>query len=68
VLVLLYEAQGRTIDTRLIVFLGILVAFNSALRFIEVAIPGPGVFQPDLFLIISPVTLSVQILAFSWER
>jgi energy-coupling factor transport system substrate-specific component len=36
----------------LIALLGILVAINSALRFIETAIPGPGGFSPIFFLII----------------
>jgi energy-coupling factor transport system substrate-specific component len=52
ILVLLYEAQGQTSNTRLLALLGILVAINSALRFLEVAIPGPGGFSPIFFLII----------------
>jgi energy-coupling factor transport system substrate-specific component len=51
-LVLLYEAQGQMTNTKLIALLGILVAINSALRFIETAIPGPGGFTPIFFLII----------------
>ena len=51
-LVLLFEAQGPIINTKLIALLGILVAINSALRFIETAIPGPGGFTPIFFLII----------------
>jgi len=50
--VLLYEAQGQAINTKLIALLGVLVAINAALRFIEVAIPGPGGFSPIFFLII----------------
>jgi energy-coupling factor transport system substrate-specific component len=50
--VLLYESQGQTINTKLIALLGVLVAINAALRFIEVAIPGPGGFSPIFFLII----------------
>jgi len=50
--VLLYEAQGQGVNTKLIALLGVLVAINSALRFIEVAIPGPGGFSPIFFLII----------------
>jgi energy-coupling factor transport system substrate-specific component len=49
---LLYEAQGQMVNTKLIALLGILVAINSALRFIETAIPGPGGFTPIFFLII----------------
>jgi energy-coupling factor transport system substrate-specific component len=51
-LVLLFEAQGSMANTKLIALLGILVAINSALRFIETAIPGPGGFTPIFFLII----------------
>ena len=51
-LVLLFEAQGPMVNTKMIALLGILVAINSALRFIETAIPGPGGFTPIFFLII----------------
>src|SRR4030043_760121 len=51
-LVLLVEAQGPLMNTKLIALLGVLVAINSALRFIETAIPGPGGFTPIFFLII----------------
>src|SRR5665647_3413703 len=51
-LVLLFEAQGPIVNTKLVALLGILVAINSALRFIETAIPGPGGFTPIFFLII----------------
>lgn len=51
-LVLLFEAQGPFVNTKLIALLGILVAINSALRFIETALPGPGGFTPIFFLII----------------
>ena len=51
-LVLLFEAQGPMVNTKLIALLGVLVAINSALRFIETAIPGPGGFTPIFFLII----------------
>jgi energy-coupling factor transport system substrate-specific component len=52
VVVLLFEVQGQAVDAKLIALLGMLVAINSALRFIEVAIPGPGGFSPVFFLII----------------
>ncbi len=52
VVVLLFEAQGQMVNTKLIALLGVLVAINSALRFIETAIPGPGGFTPVFFLII----------------
>ncbi len=51
-LVLLFEAQGPMANTKLVALLGILVAINSALRFIDIAIPGPGGFTPIFFLII----------------
>lgn len=51
-LVLLVEAQGRAANARLVALLGVLVAINSALRFLETAIPGPGGFSPIFFLII----------------
>lgn len=44
--VLIIEAQGKLMNTKLIALLGVLVAINSALRFIETAIPGPGGFTP----------------------
>jgi len=50
--VLIIEAQGKLLNTKLIALLGVLVAINSALRFIETAIPGPGGFTPIFFLII----------------
>lgn len=49
--VLLIEAQGMSSNARFIALLAILVAFNSALRFLEVALPGPGGFTPIFFLI-----------------
>jgi energy-coupling factor transport system substrate-specific component len=52
VLVLLFEVQSQSVDAKLIALLGMLVAINSVLRFIEVAIPGPGGFSPIFFLII----------------
>jgi energy-coupling factor transport system substrate-specific component len=51
-LVLLFEVQGHAVDTKLVALLGVLVALNSVLRFIEIAIPGPGGFSPIFFLII----------------
>ena len=52
VLVLLFEVQSQAVDAKLIALLGMLIAINSVLRFIEVAIPGPGGFSPIFFLII----------------
>lgn len=51
-IVLLYEIQGRSMDARLIALLGMLIAINAVLRFIEVSIPGPGGFSPIFLLII----------------
>lgn len=49
--VLLVEAQGVSSNARFVALLAILVAFNSVLRFLEVALPGPGGFSPIFFLI-----------------
>lgn len=51
-LVLVYEVQSQTANTRLIALLGVLVAINAALRFMDVAVPIPGGFSPIFFLII----------------
>jgi len=51
-LVILFEVQSQAVDVKLIALLGMLVAINAALRFIEVAIPGPSGFSPIFFLII----------------
>jgi len=50
--VLLYETQGGAAKSRQVALLGVLVAINSVLRFIEIAIPGPGGFSPIFFLIL----------------
>lgn len=49
---LLLEAQGGAATAKFMALLGVLVAINSVLRFIEVAIPGPGGFSPIFFLIV----------------
>lgn len=51
-LVLLYEVQSQAANARIIALLGVLIAINSVLRFIEIAMPGPGGFSPIFFLII----------------
>src|SRR5215510_10723229 len=43
---LVLEAQGRALSARTVATLGVLVAILSVLRFVEVAIPGPGGFTP----------------------
>mgnify|MGYP001144391980 CR=1 FL=1 len=52
VLIILFEAQATVLNTKLIAFLGILIALNAGLRFLETAIPGPAGFSPVFFLII----------------
>lgn len=49
---MLFDAQTRRLNTKSIALLGVIVALNSALRFIEVSLPGPGGFTPVFFLII----------------
>ncbi|HWQ83125.1 MAG TPA: ECF transporter S component [Anaerolineales bacterium] len=51
-IVLVYEVQGQGMSTKLIALLGVLVAINAALRFLDIAIPVPGGFSPIFFLII----------------
>ena len=50
--VLLLEVQGQAISAKLVALLGVLVAINAILRFLEVAVPGPGGISPVFFLII----------------
>ncbi len=50
--VLLLEVQGQAVNAKLVALLGILVSINSLLRFVEIAIPGPGGVSPIFFLII----------------
>lgn len=52
VLIILLEAQSTVLNTKLIAFLGVLIALNAGLRFLETAIPGPAGFSPIFFLII----------------
>lgn len=49
---LLIEVQGSELSAKSVALLGVLVAINSAARFAEVAIPGPGGFTPIFMLII----------------
>ena len=49
---LLVEVQGQAASAKQIALLGVLVAINSVLRFVEVGIPGPGGFSPIFVLII----------------
>ncbi|MCS7260136.1 MAG: ECF transporter S component, partial [Anaerolineae bacterium] len=50
---LLVEAQAQAGSAKLIALLGVLVSINALLRFIEVAVPGPGGFSPIFFLIVT---------------
>jgi energy-coupling factor transport system substrate-specific component len=50
--IVLFEAQSTVLDNKMIALLGILIAINSGLRFLENAIPGPAGFSPIFFLII----------------
>ncbi|MGB9673453.1 MAG: ECF transporter S component [Anaerolineales bacterium] len=49
---LLSETQQGASSARMVALAGMLIAINSVLRFVEVAIPGPGGFSPIFFLII----------------
>jgi len=49
---LLLEIQGDSVSTKFIALLGVLIAINSVLRFMEVVIPVPGGFSPLFFLIV----------------
>jgi energy-coupling factor transport system substrate-specific component len=51
---LLVEVQGQSVNARVIATLGVLVAMISALRFLEVAVPGPGGFSP----VFAPIILA----------
>lgn len=50
--VLLLEVQSQSISAKSIALLGVLVAINTILRFVDVAIPVPGGFTPIFFLIV----------------
>jgi energy-coupling factor transporter transmembrane protein EcfT len=49
---LVVELAGAGLGARAVAVLGVLVALNSALRFVEVALPGPGGFTPIFVLIV----------------
>jgi energy-coupling factor transport system substrate-specific component len=51
-IVLLLEVQGQAVNAKFIALLGVLVSMNALLRFLDVAIPGPGGLSPIFFLII----------------
>lgn len=52
-LALVLEIQGQAaMDAKFVALLGILVAINATLRFMETVIPGPAGFSPVFFLIV----------------
>jgi energy-coupling factor transport system substrate-specific component len=51
--VLLLEVQGQAVSAKIVAALGVLVAVTAVLRFLEVAVPGPGGFSP----IFAPIIL-----------
>jgi energy-coupling factor transport system substrate-specific component len=51
-LVLLLEVQSQLMSAKLVALLGVLTAANAVLRFVDVAVPGPGGFSPIFVLII----------------
>ncbi len=50
---LLLEVQSQAASAKIIALIGMLVAINAILRFIEAAFPLPGGFSPIFFLIIT---------------
>jgi energy-coupling factor transport system substrate-specific component len=50
--IILFEAQSSIVDIKKIALLGVLVAINAGIRFLENAIPGPAGFSPTFFLVI----------------
>ena len=51
ILVLIYEIQEVRLSTKIVALLGVLIAINATLRFIELALPVFGGFSPVFFLI-----------------
>jgi energy-coupling factor transport system substrate-specific component len=51
-IVLLLEVQGQAVNAKFVALLGVLVSMNAMLRFLDVAIPGPGGLSPIFFLIL----------------
>jgi energy-coupling factor transport system substrate-specific component len=52
ILLILFDTQAKGLDSKMIAFLGVLIAINAGVRFLENAIPGPAGFSPTFFLII----------------
>ncbi len=53
-MVLLIEVQGQAVSAKVVASLGVLVSVTAVLRFLEVALPGPGGFS----LIFAPIIIS----------
>lgn len=53
-IVLFLEVQGEAVSAKILAALGVMVAATATLRFLEVAIPGPGGFSP----IFAPIILA----------
>jgi len=51
-MIIFIEIQSSILDSKIIAFLGIIIAMNAGLRFLENALPGPAAFSPIFFLII----------------
>jgi len=51
-MIIFLEAQSTVLSSKMIAFLGVLIAINAGIRFLENAIPGPAGFSPTFFLII----------------
>ncbi|PKN85083.1 MAG: ECF transporter S component [Chloroflexi bacterium HGW-Chloroflexi-8] len=51
ILVIIFEIQEMRLSTKLIALLGVLIAMNSVLRFIDLTLPILGGFSPVFFLI-----------------
>jgi energy-coupling factor transport system substrate-specific component len=56
--ILLIDLQGRATSAGTVATLGVLIAVASVLRFLEVAVPGPGGFSP----IFAPIILVGYVL------
>ena len=50
--VLLLEVQTEGMSAKTVALLGVLVAINATLRFLDVVLPGPGGFSPIFPLIV----------------
>lgn len=51
-IIVIIDIQSSALDTKMIAFLGVVIAINAGLRFLENAIPGPAGFSPTFLIII----------------